>query len=394
MKGRREVTLGKTNKAHQPEWARMFMGSGSDIEHEAFRHVLPYGYNVINRNVHNIAIHLARDEDRTCSCSIWAWERFPSLRRQPNTLKAGEPRIARWNKMKKKNIENVGLALNSARECFQWHPYAISEKNWVFPKFYKEREEWVSVCLGIEEDFESFARFFRPCKFVGLGCLERYLPRRVAMQFGMDQDLPGLVACANGTPEIAWESYTRQIKYGRLYVPSRSFMSDVTTRYLEWWKQSKLAQKDARKRVKPTKLGGKDEKSFTKTPGISLQIPKGKRKKFNREVKPVGKDKQRLVDAAGNRMSGDGKCFPGPQPQIPSSLTADHCAGKKMESLVEHKDNTVRGEATMGGSHRPPEDTIGCSVGIPSHQVRIGKPLPTLEGISVPKARLMYQDLK
>ncbi|KAG5546525.1 hypothetical protein RHGRI_018642 [Rhododendron griersonianum] len=89
----------------------------------------------------------------------------------------------------------------------------------------------------MDEDFESFARFLRPCELVnlrifelvGFDSLERYLPHRVAMQFGMDQDLPGLVPRFNDIPEVAWENYNRPIKDGRLYVPSRLYKSDVTT---------------------------------------------------------------------------------------------------------------------------------------------------------------------
>ncbi|KAF7140591.1 hypothetical protein RHSIM_Rhsim06G0151600 [Rhododendron simsii] len=430
MKGRSEVIRSKARKADQHEWVRLFMGSGSEIEHEAFlvlwlsRHVFPYALDLISKNVLNIAIHLARGTRIALApavlswlyrdlrllknaifskkkrhaglnlwgpmqmVQIWAWERFPTLRPHPSPLELGEPRIAKWNKVKKKKtIENVGLALSSAKECFLWRPYAISEKNCVFPKFYNEGERWVSVCSGMDEDFESFARFLRPCELVGLDCLERYLPHRVAMQFGMDQDLPGLVAPFIGTPEIAWKNYSRPIKDGRMYVPSRYFVSDVTTRHIKWWKQSKLAQKEAveratgeksitkssrnppkvpkgknvdalgtptkRKRLNTGKSGGKDEKSITKRKRVE-------------EAKPVRKDKHGLVDIAENRMSGDRKCFLRPQPQIPSSLTADDGNGKKVESPVEHGENNVRCEPMMGGSNRPSQNPIEGCVGIPS----------------------------
>ncbi|KAF7141864.1 hypothetical protein RHSIM_Rhsim06G0215600 [Rhododendron simsii] len=416
MKGRSEV-VESANNANQPKWGKLFMGSGSAIEHEAFlvlwlsRHVFPYGHNVINRNVFSIAIHLARGtrialapavlswlyrdlrrlknaivlskRKRKVGLSlwaplqmvqIWAWERFPTLRPLPNPLKPG-------------NVSSGALT-----------PFL--KKNWVFPKFYIEREEWVSVCVGMDEDFELFARFLRPSELVGLDCLECYLPHRVAMQFGLDQDLPGLVARFNDAPEIAWENYSRPIKDGRLYVPSRLFKSDVTTRYLEWWKQSMLAQKDAvkgakaekraksprkppdvpkgknvendvlgtpakRKRFKPAKF--RDQKSITNSPVKSVQIPKGKkRKRVGKEAKSVGKDKHRLGDSAGKKNSCDGKCFPQPQPQIRPSLTADNGAGKKMEYQVEHRENTMRGKAMMGGSHGPSENVIDSHVGIPS----------------------------
>ncbi|KAE9457741.1 hypothetical protein C3L33_10356, partial [Rhododendron williamsianum] len=66
MKGRSEVIRSKARKADQHEWVRLFMGSGSEIEHEAFlvlwlsRHVFPYALDLISKNVLKIAIHLAR----------------------------------------------------------------------------------------------------------------------------------------------------------------------------------------------------------------------------------------------------------------------------------------------------------------------------------------------
>ncbi|KAF7141299.1 hypothetical protein RHSIM_Rhsim06G0217900 [Rhododendron simsii] len=469
MKGRREIPPGKATIARQHDWTRHYMESRTEIEHEAFlvlwlsRHVFPSSVDLISKHVLNVAIHLARGTRIALApavlswlyrdlrllknaifsekvlnvglnlwapmklVQIWAWERFPMLRPRPNPLNPGEPRLAKWNNVKKKNIANVCLALSSARECFQWRPYTISENNWVFPKFYKEREEWISFCLGMDEDFESFARFLRPCELVnlrifelvGFDSLERYLPHRVAMQFGMDQDLPGLVPRFNNIPEVAWENYSRPIKDGRLYVPSRLYKSDVTTRYLEWWKQLKLAQKDAvkgangeksitmslrkppeepkgknvendalgtptkRKRVNVAKSGGKDEKSNTKSPEKSLQISKRKnvendvllthpkRKRVNKGAKPVGKDKHGLVDSAGKRMSGNGKRFLCPQPRIPSFLTADNVAGKKMGYQVEHGKNTTRGEAMIGGPHRPCANVIESSDRIPSDGVSI-----------------------
>ncbi|KAL2486042.1 Uncharacterized protein Adt_30798 [Abeliophyllum distichum] len=72
-------------------------------------------------------------------------------------------------------------------------------------------------------------------------CIEQYLPNRVAMQFGMDQDLPGFVARVNGSFEIAWSNYTRPTGDAILYIPARIFESDVTTRYLQWWDKLKFA---------------------------------------------------------------------------------------------------------------------------------------------------------
>ncbi|KAE9457740.1 hypothetical protein C3L33_10357, partial [Rhododendron williamsianum] len=188
---------------------------------------------------------------------IWAWERFPTLRPHPSPLELGEPRMAKWNKVKKKkkkNIENAGLALSSAKECFLWRPYAISEKNWVFPKFYNEGERWVSVCSGMDEDFESFARFLRPCELVGLDCLERYLPHRVAMQFGMDQIfLQSKLAQKEAVERATGEkSITKS---------PRNPPEDPKGKNVE---NDALGNPTKRKRVNTGKSGGKDEKSITK----------------------------------------------------------------------------------------------------------------------------------
>ena len=58
------------------------------------------------------------------------------------------------------------------------------------------------------------------------------------MQFGMDQDIPGSVTRMNDNAEIAWEYYFRPITDSNVYIPSRFFEPDVTTRYVEWWKKS------------------------------------------------------------------------------------------------------------------------------------------------------------
>lgn len=58
------------------------------------------------------------------------------------------------------------------------------------------------------------------------------------MQFGMNHDVPGDMARTNSTSKIAWRFYTRPVKYGKSYLPSRYSEPYVTTRYLEWWNYS------------------------------------------------------------------------------------------------------------------------------------------------------------
>ncbi|XP_060188143.1 uncharacterized protein LOC132617207 [Lycium barbarum] len=85
-----------------------------------------------------------------------------------------------------------------------------------------------------------FTRLIRASELVGMDCVEQYSPHRVSMQFGFDQDVPG---CVNH----AWRDYDRPIKDANLYIPSRLFESDVSSQYLEWWKNQNVAPEDAAK---------------------------------------------------------------------------------------------------------------------------------------------------
>ncbi|KAF8391521.1 hypothetical protein HHK36_023826 [Tetracentron sinense] len=170
----------------------------------------------------------------------WAWERFPLLRpNTPNSLLPGEPRVARWHKLN----SNVKLPFVRSTlkllENFQWRPYAASLNNWRVPSFYKERDE-LSNDPVVEDELRSFARCLRACELVGLDCIEQYLPHRVALQFGMDQDLPGTFIRANSTSKLAWKTYDKPTRDAKFYVRSRFLDSNVTTRYSEWWKQSMM----------------------------------------------------------------------------------------------------------------------------------------------------------
>ncbi|KAK0601818.1 hypothetical protein LWI29_027695 [Acer saccharum] len=107
---------------------------------------------------------------------------------------------------------------------------------------------WVLVDPDCCEELESFAQCLRISKLIGRGCVEHYFPHRVAMQFGLDQDLPACVAQVS--------DYNKPISYANLYVPPRLCEVDVTTRYLEWWKDSlhhlQAAKKDEKKKSEET----------------------------------------------------------------------------------------------------------------------------------------------
>ncbi|KAK3199612.1 hypothetical protein Dsin_023027 [Dipteronia sinensis] len=285
----RELRRTAWNKAHYSLWKKKFMDSGSEIEHEAFlalwltRFVLPVS-SVIVKAIFPIAIHLARGtrialapavlagiyrdlsllKEKIVALAqldhfpdssalaialhsplqlvqIWAWERFLELRPKPNLIQLGEPRFAQWHKTMLR-VENVRTVLDSSEESFDWRPYAKTLKNWNFPKFYAEKEMWISVDPDSCEELESFARCLRISELHwSQAVLRHYFPHRVAMQFGLDQDLPGCAAQVN--------DYGKPISYENLYVPSRLYEADVTTRYLEWWKESILHLQAAKEGV-------------------------------------------------------------------------------------------------------------------------------------------------
>ena len=299
VQARVETGRSKARKAHPLQWMKLLRNSGSEIEHEAFlvmwlsMFVLPNS-SLIRKQVFPIAIHLARgtrialapavlssiyrdlcllkktivglnkfdpgdDENSVLEVIIrspfqlvqlWVWERFQALQPNPKLVICGEPVFAKWHRVKSMNVENVRLALDSAGDTFLWCPHALYTCNSDFPRFYGEKEMWVPVDPNLDEKIEAFARCLRVSQLVGLGSIEKYFPHRVAMQFGMDQDVPGRVTQCKKTPEIAWNDYSKLIIDVKLYVPSRYCESGVTSRYLKWWKQSKISgQQDSIKLI-------------------------------------------------------------------------------------------------------------------------------------------------
>ena len=321
MDARKEVVRSRARKACQLSWMKMFNNGGSEIEHEAFlalwlsRLVFQNSSHVIRKEVFPIAIRLARGipialapavlasiyrdlsqlkraivagniESRLELSSpfqlvqLWAWERFPILQPRPDVLNLGDPRSARWDKATISKVENVRLALDSAAESFLWRPYAKNLQNWCFPKFYRENEELVMADSGFDRHVESFIRCLRVSKIFGLDYMENYFPHRVAMQFGMDQDLPGRVTL-DKTREIAWMNYSKPTSDTKFYIPSRLFESDVTTRYLKWWKQMVLCQN---KKVS----GSAQQQRSAKRSKPDLQTSKGKQTSIDPDVPPPG----------------------------------------------------------------------------------------------------------
>ncbi|CAI9088442.1 OLC1v1022769C1 [Oldenlandia corymbosa var. corymbosa] len=353
LDARSELNQTAAKKACQGGWLKKFMNSGSEIEHEAFlalwlsRFVFPTKScdDTIGRHVLNIAIHLARgtkialapavlaslyanlsemkralvisgskrlqkngkgtkkDEILEVSISapfqlvqIWTWERFVSLRPNPLPFETDQPRFAKWHNLRLKDIGDVKLSIEKAGDLFLWRPYAVGSKSLLVPHgIYKEEARWLTVGSSIDEEQEVLLRWLTISELVGIdsNCIEQYLPHRVAMQFGLDQDVPGPVARVNSSQIMAWENYNREIRDGRLYVPSRLFESDVTTRYLQWWKNCRIVS--SCNPVKTNALGvNSNQKGLNNKMQSSLLENSTKKRKKISELEKSSNKKKRI----------------------------------------------------------------------------------------------------
>ncbi|KAF7842748.1 protein-serine/threonine phosphatase [Senna tora] len=215
-KDRLELNRTKSKKPSLSDWKKKFMNSGNELEHEAFlvywlsTFVFPF-----NNTAHEDVILL-----------------------QLNLLEGLE---LLWHQQFLLTIDNVKLALDSSAEVFQWRPYCNNAiRNWDLPKFYPDKEVILPDGPVSDEDF-VFARCLRVSELVGLDTIRQYLPHRVSMQFGMDQDIPSHVGRFS---EIAGNHYDENISNFELYIPPRRFEAEVSERYLKWWKQFVLGQKE------------------------------------------------------------------------------------------------------------------------------------------------------
>ncbi|XP_022717925.1 uncharacterized protein LOC111276446 [Durio zibethinus] len=293
---RKEINRSASKKVSHNLWMRKFINSDSEVEHEAFlalwlsRFVLPSSFDVVAESVFPIAIHLARgtrialapavlakiyrdlsclkqnivastllesncdDENVALAISLWSplllvqvwiWERFLDLRPKPNLIENGKPRLALWDGLNSK-VQDVRSVLDSSKERFEWRPYVRKVTNCDGAKFYGDKAKWILIDSSFDDELLSFARCLRASELVGLDCIEQYLPQRVALQFGMDQDIPGCVSRSNDSPEIAWSDYIKSPGGGKLYIPPTHFEGDVTTQYLKWWTQSVLSLQEQR----------------------------------------------------------------------------------------------------------------------------------------------------
>ncbi|KAK2441330.1 serine/threonine-protein phosphatase 7 long form protein [Trifolium repens] len=279
-----------TQKSTTPSiWMDIFIDKGSEIEHEAFLatwlsiFVFPHKYLLLKSSLFPIAIHLARGNTialapavlasiykdssvfketivglKKCSVrgdklplvlqvnvqspfylvQVWVWERFQNLQPQPKLINNGDPLLLRWDMVMALKIDNVRLALDSATDDFIWRPYVrYADKCGMF---YPNDEILVAFKNDLDKEMMSFVTCLRVSELVGFASIEKYLPHRVAMQFGMDQNVPGYVPRLNKTKAIAWKNYCRPISDKSLYFPSRLFEAGITTFYSNWWKKSVL----------------------------------------------------------------------------------------------------------------------------------------------------------
>ncbi|XP_042947283.1 uncharacterized protein LOC122280450 [Carya illinoinensis] len=371
MQARVEALRSKARKACPGVWMKMFMNTESEVEHEVF---LVFWLSIsflpnsrwINKDFFPIAIHLAKgtrialapavlasiysdlsllkeaivalDKDVVevtfrspyHLVQLWVWERFRSLQPKPNLIICGDPVFARWHRVRSVKDKNVRSALDSARESFLWRPYVSYTFRLNCRKLYGEKEIWVPVNAKLDEEIEAWVRYFRVSELVGLGCIEHYFPHRVAMQFGMDQDLPGCVAKCSKDHKIAWNNYSKRPSDVTLYVPSRLCEGEVTTRYLNWWKQSISGQA---LRV-PT---GKDGDVL---PGFSPKFNKVKAEDSVNIYKPTV-PKQVAQASIGNKGDNDADVPPGFSPkcnkvEVEKSIKEDKSAGGEMRSYGMH----------------------------------------------------------
>nr|VDD03750.1 unnamed protein product [Brassica rapa] len=141
---------------------------------------------------------------------VWIWERFKSVGPRPGVIPNGEPRIARWSGLRQ-GAESVRPFL---LDDFDWRPYTQPLRNWNPPRFYNEKAKRVS---------DEFACCVRSSTLDGFGFTEGYYPNRVALQFGLAQDLTGL-ATLDGSKQ---------------HIPSRLTTASVSAaKYRDWWMRS------------------------------------------------------------------------------------------------------------------------------------------------------------
>ncbi|XP_020589085.1 uncharacterized protein LOC110030624 [Phalaenopsis equestris] len=341
----RKFNKTKWRKADQTLWTRQFMErEGDELEHIGFlslwlsRYVFPrHPDGIVGQYVIPIAVRLSRGVRISIATAVlaslyrdlrilkdylhrngggeeaaqlvlwapfsilqmWLWERFVALRPEVlNYVNSGEPRVARWHDATKKLELSFVISVLVLPDSFQWRPYAISLDSWRMPSFYKEMGEWVCSSACADDECGSFARCLRPCELVGLDCIEQYLPHWVAMQFGLDQDIPDAITRSNSSWEAAWDSFDTA-KMLKFFAPPRLYESDVTARYSVWWKNHRVNCSNVVRVVAgpcvPMKAAKKSEKEISEKSSQNIEF-------LTKEVELQNKDDFALVHNASEKV--------------------------------------------------------------------------------------------
>ncbi|XP_038899616.1 LOW QUALITY PROTEIN: uncharacterized protein LOC120086874 [Benincasa hispida] len=274
LKRKSAISKGKSKKCTHGAWMKHFMENenGSEVEHAGFlsywlsRYVFPLPTReTVSKDVFPIAAHLAGgtqmalapavlaglynnlsllkekalssfdDDEITVIASfrlvlLWASEHFPRLvQKPPNVLKPGEPRAARWYKVINKIDKSVIDPIFLSGQCFQWRPYAADISNWNHSSYYRAEEHLEIDSEEFDQNLQCYLICMTMCYLVGLDCREKYMPHRVTMQFGIDQDLPGeFSGLVFGPKDVCF------------FVPPRSFEPGISLKYFNWWKNSEF----------------------------------------------------------------------------------------------------------------------------------------------------------
>ncbi|XP_029128507.1 uncharacterized protein LOC109805304 isoform X2 [Cajanus cajan] len=322
----------KAKRADHTPWMKHFMNNESKVEHEGFLTLwLSSIYrdlsllNNIIRTVTTVQLEVTLWAPFQL-VQVWALERFPALQPLPSVIEQGQPMMAKWHKVKV--FLKFTFDILRGGNDFVWRPYVNS------PPLTLSNEEdmWVCNNPNFSDELEAFGRCLRVSELVGMKCLEQYCPNRVAMQFGMDQDIPGMLSHYNENP---WISYCQPVMDSNLYIAlSACHQPNVTSRYYRWLKQSYPVKEEdmhdyhvvsSSKYFVPLSSGKKEgEGSYGPPPGFSSQIKREQAKDFDEDGKlsvidlSSGSSEDRCFDA---EEVGRGRALSSPQYVVfPSSV--------------------------------------------------------------------------
>jgi hypothetical protein len=140
--------------------------------------------------------------------------------------------VAGWGEekmMKNRNLKK-DLDCTGFREgLFLWKPY----ENSPCIKVYNEKDTWKCDNPCLDEELSSFSRCLMIRELVRIRCKEMYFLYRVAMQFGMDQDIPGEVDVCNNDPLMSANELVALVDI-YLCIQLCFRQPDVTSRYYDW----------------------------------------------------------------------------------------------------------------------------------------------------------------